>query len=156
MRFVAKWGVIIGVATYIASLAIFYINYLIDGAAAADPAHPTAVALGCLELLVIAFAFSAAGFFAGHDTRVAGNGALAGMLTCAVYGLLTTLIPAAHQASSGAPGLTAGQQLVVTIISDALILGIAALIGWLGGRPGAARGKAQAARANAASDTSAG
>src|SRR5215469_13922488 len=119
MRSVAKWGVIIGVATYIGSMAIFYINYLIDGAAPADPAHPTAVALACLELLVIAFAFSAAGFFAGRDSRVAGYGALAGMLTCAVYGILNTIIPLAHQASSGAAGLTAGQQLVVSIISDA-------------------------------------
>jgi hypothetical protein len=156
MRSVAKWGVIIGVASYIVSLAIYYINYLIDGAAAPDPAHPTAVALGCLQLLVIAFAFSAAGFFAGRDSRVAGYGALAGMLTCAVYGVLRTLIPLAPQASSGAAGLTAGQQLAISIISDALILGIAALIGWLGGRPGAARGKAQAARANAASDGRAG
>lgn len=147
MRSVAKWGAVIGVATYIVSLAIFYINDLIDGSAPADPAHPTAVALGCLELLVIAFAFSAAGFYAGRDTRVAGYGALAGMLTCAVYGILRAVVPLAQQAASATPGLTAGQQLAISIVSDVIILGVAALIGWLGGRPGAARGKIRAARA---------
>jgi hypothetical protein len=151
MRSIAKWGAIIGVAIYLISQAIYVIGLFTLGATPVDPSHPTAYALGCLDLLLIAFAFSAAGFYTGRETGVAGYGALAGMLTFAVYGLLLAVIPFGARVSPLQGGTTVGQDIVIGIISVGLYLAIAALIGWLGGRPGASRSKA----ASPANDSSA-
>ncbi|MGH2505520.1 MAG: hypothetical protein ACRDID_23660, partial [Ktedonobacterales bacterium] len=109
-----------------------------------DPNHPGKITLGCLELLLIIFAFSASGFYAGRETRHAGYGAIAGIVTFAVYGALISLYTFGGRASLA--GGTLGQQVVVELISVTLYLVIAALIGWLGGRPGATQGRARDAR----------
>lgn len=146
MRSVAKWGVIVGVAIYAVSQLLYVVSALALGASPEDPSHPAGYVLQCVELLLIAFAFSAAGFYTGRETRVAGFGALAGMLAFAVYGLLLSIIPVGARIAPASNGLTLGQEIVVEIVSVTLILAIAAFIGWLGGRPGATRGKAIAAR----------
>lgn len=152
MRSVAKWGVIVGVATYAVSQILYVISALALGASPEDPSHPAGYVLQCVELLLIAFAFSAAGFYTGRETRLAGMGALAGMLTFAIYGLLLSVIPLGAHVAPSSNGLPLGQEIVVEIVSVTLILAIAAFIGWLGGRPGATRGKAIASRATASID----
>jgi hypothetical protein len=145
----AKWGAIVGVAIYIISQAITLIGQAAFGPTVpADPSHPGKIALGCLDLLLIAFAFSTSGFYAGRETRVSGYGAVAGMVTFAVYGLLLGLLPLGARVTPGAGGATIGQDVVLGIVTIVVYLGIAALIGWLGGRPGAARGLASANRAS--------
>ena len=146
----AKWGAAVGVAVYIISQALYFIGLGTLGPAPADPSHPAKYALGCLDLLIIAFAFSTSGFYTGRETRVAGYGAIAGMVTFAVYGLLLGLIPLGARVTPGAGGATLGQDVVIGLITIVIYLGIAALIGWLGGRPGATRGKADAKRTAAA------
>ena len=145
-----KWGAIVGVAIYIVSQAIALIGQAALGPAPADPSHPGKIALGCVDLLLIAFAFSTSGFYAGRETRVAGYGAIAGMVTFAVYGLLLGLLPLGTRVTPGAGGASPGQDVILGVVTIAVYLGIAALIGWLGGRPGAARGKAIARRADEA------
>lgn len=144
----AKWGAIVGVAIYIVSQAITLIGQAAFGPAPADPSHPGKIALGCIDLLLIAFAFSTAGFYTGRETRIAGYGAIAGMVTFAVYGLMLGLIPLGARATLDQGGATLGQDVVIGIITIVIYLGIAALIGWLGGRPGAARGLASARRSS--------
>ncbi len=142
-----KWGALVGVAMYIVAQALTLIGQATLGAQA-DLAHPGTLALGCVQLLLIAFAFSTSGFYAGRETRVAGYGAIAGMVTFAVYGLLLGFIPVGSHVTLDAGGTTIGQQIVIGLVSALLYLSIAALIGWLGGRPGATRGQAAARRAN--------
>ncbi len=144
----AKWGAIVGVAIYIVSQAITLIGQAALGPAPADPSHPGKIALGCVDLLLIAFAFSTSGFFAGRETRVAGYGAIAGMVTFAVYGLMLGLIPLGSRVMLAQGGATLGQDVLIGIITIVIYLCIAALIGWLGGRPGAARGLAAARHAS--------
>lgn len=142
----AKWGAIVGVAVYIISQALYFISLGAFGSAPADPSHPGKIALGCVSLLLIVFAFSTSGFFTGRETGLAGLGAIAGMVTFAVYGLLLTIIPFGARVTPGQGGATIGQDVLIGLITVVVYLGIAALIGWLGGRPGASRGKADRLR----------
>jgi hypothetical protein len=68
------------------------------------------------------------------------------MVTFAIYGALNTAYSVNGHATPGSSGATLGQQIVIDLISVILYLLIAALVGWLGGRPGAARGRALANR----------
>jgi hypothetical protein len=68
------------------------------------------------------------------------------MVTFAVYGVLISVYSYGRTSTARAIGGTIGQQIVVELISVTLYLVIAALIGWLGGRPGATQGRARAAR----------
>ena len=142
----AKWGALVGVAMYIILEVISIISLSTLGPGSIDPNHPGQITLGCLELLIILFAFSTSGFYAGRETRQAGLGAIAGMVTFAVYGVLLSIYSYGRTSSSGVSGGTIGQQVVIELISVTLYLVIAALIGWLGGRPGATQGRARAAR----------
>jgi uncharacterized membrane protein len=144
-----KWGALVGVAIYLVSQIITLINQVALGGGPVDPNHPAAIALGCLTLLLLIFAFSASGFYTGRATREAGYGAIAGMVTFAIYGALNTAYSVNGHATPGSSGATLGQQIVIDLISVILYLLIAALVGWLGGRPGAARGRAQANRPDA-------
>lgn len=142
----AKWGALVGVAMYIILQLISIISLSTLGPGSIDPNHPGQITLGCLELLLILFAFSTSGFYAGRETRQAGYGAIAGMVTFAVYGVLLSIYSYGRTATSGVSGGALGQQVVIELISVTLFLVIAALIGWLGGRPGATQGRARAAR----------
>ncbi len=138
-----KWGALVGVAIYLVSQLITVVGQLTLGAAPADPSHPGKIALGCLELLLIIFAFSTSGFYAGRETRRAGYGAIAGMVTFVVYGALLALYSYGGRLSLGAGAGSLGQQIVIGLIVVILYLGIAALIGWLGGRPGSSQARAR-------------
>ncbi|HEU5345907.1 MAG TPA: hypothetical protein VFX31_06935 [Ktedonobacterales bacterium] len=146
----AKWGALVGVAIYLVSQVITFVDQVALGAGPADLNHPGKITLGCLELLLIAFAFSASGFYTGRETRVAGYGAIAGMVTFVVYGALISIYSFGGRIHLGADGATLGEQIVIELIVVILYLIISALIGWLGGRPGAAQGRARANRLAAA------
>ena len=90
---------------------------------------------------VIRYLLAAVGWQAVH-----GYGALAGMVTFAVYGALLTIYSYGGRAGATVSGATLGQQIVIELISIVLYLCISALIGWLGGRPGSSQGRARAAR----------
>ena len=140
-----KWGVLIGVAAYlVVDLALTAIGLLAFGSGGDLADDPGKLTLGCASLFLLLFAFSAAGFFAGRETARSGAGALAGLVAGAIYGVLILVYTpggSGFGASTGAGG--AGQSVVATIIvllvTVLLYLGIAALMGWLGGRPGAQR-----------------
>ncbi len=146
----AKWGALVGVAIYLVSQVITIITRVAFGTAPADPSHPGVITLGCLDLLLIVFAFSASGFYTGRETRNAGYGAIAGMVTFAVYGVLLSIYSYGGRASLSASGLPLGVQVIIDIITVVFYLIIAALIGWLGGRPGATQGQTRANRLAAA------
>lgn len=146
----AKWGALVGVAVYLVTQLITIISQVAFGSGQMDLNHPGQITLGCLELLLIVFAFSASGFYAGRETRLAGYGAIAGMVTFVVYGALISIYSYGGRMPLGAGGATLGQQIVIALISIVLYLIISALIGWLGGRPGAAQGRARANRLAAA------
>lgn len=141
----AKWGAIVGVAIYVISQVITIVSQVALGAGPADPNHPGRVALGCFDLLLIVFAFSASGFYTGRETRKAGLGAIAGMVTFVVYGALLAVysVNVNGRAELGAGGATLGEKALIGLVTVLFYLGISALIGWLGGRPGAARGLAK-------------
>ncbi len=149
-----KWGALVGVAIYLVSQIITFVSLAALGPAHIDPNHPGQLTLGCLELLLIVFAFSTSGFYAGRETRQAGYGAIAGMVTFAVYGALLSIYnPSGGQSTLSAGAAPLGQRIVVDLISIILYLIIAALIGWLGGRPGSAQGRARASRIAAQKQT---
>jgi hypothetical protein len=141
-----KWGALVGLVTYlVVDLALTAIGLVAFGAGPADlNTDPGKLALGCASIFLLLFAFSAAGYFAGRETGNAGAGALAGMVAAAIYALLIQLYTpggggaATPTNASGAPMSTVAT-VVVLIITAALFLGVAALMGWLGGRPGAQR-----------------
>jgi uncharacterized membrane protein (UPF0136 family) len=135
----AKWGALVGVATYIVAQILLVIA---DAAFPGGPTvnNPAAVSLGCLSLLVLLFAFSTSGFYTGRETAVAGLGAVAGMITFVVYDALTTIYRFGPHAALGATGRGGGAGAVIAaVVAFLLYVGLAALIGWLGGRPGASR-----------------
>lgn len=148
----AKWGALVGVAIYLVAQLITIVSQVAFGPGQIDLNHPGQITLGCLELLLIVFAFSASGFYAGRETRQAGYGAVAGMVTFVVYGALISIYSYGGRVQPGAGGATLGQQIVIGLISIVLYLIISALIGWLGGRPGAAQGRARANRLAAAKE----
>ncbi len=136
----AKWGALVGIGAYVAAQILLVIA---DAAFPGGPTinNPGAVSLGCLSLLVLLFAFSTSGFYTGRETGVAGLGAVAGMITFVVYDALTAIYSfGPHATLFAASGGTAGAVLAA-IVAFLLYVGLAALIGWLGGRPGASRSK---------------
>jgi hypothetical protein len=140
VRVAAKWGAVVGVVAYLAlDVTLTLLGNLIFGTGPADlNTNPGKLTLGCLSIFALLFAFSVAGYYAGRDSLRAGAGALAGMITFAVYALLGVIYEPGRGASpaTNAPFFV---QLVVQISSAFIVLAIAAGMGWLGGRPGAQR-----------------
>ena len=147
MRAAIKWGALVGVASYLLlgiGLTILGVAAFGNGAASLD-SSPGKLTLGCGSLFLLLFAFSAAGFFTGRETLNAGMGALAGMITFALYGVLITIYAPGSSANvltqdANMPG-GFGMQAMALFVTVTIPLGIAALMGWLGGRPGAMRGR---------------
>lgn len=144
MRSAALWGGVTGLGAYlILRLGLALLTVLLFGSGSADLDHPGIFASSCLGIFALLFAFSAAGYFAGRDSLNAGMGALAGVISVAVYAALSALYTPPTSASAGAtptpgtPALPAAAQAASAIVAAALVFGIAALMGWLGGRPGA-------------------
>lgn len=149
MKATLKWGVLVGVAAYaVADLALTALGLMLFGTGAASvQANPGKLALGCFSLFLLLFAFSAAGFFTGRATRKSGLGAVAGMVAFVVYGLLSTVYAPGGAAGGAALATSSAATVISSLVADALFLAVAAMMGWLGGRPGAQRGRKRTAAA---------
>lgn len=151
---IAKWGGVYGVATYlVAGLAIPALSLAVFPHA--DNSNPGYLTLECAGLFLLLFAFSAAGYYTGRDTLNAGMGALAGMLALAIYEALFTIYTpqgagTASAATTKHPSLAV--QVSAFLVSMLLEFGLAALMGWLGGRPGASKTRKRLALANTPSE----
>src|SRR5690242_2057528 len=153
MRAAALWGSVTGLGAYL--ILRLGLALLLFGSGSADLDHPGIFASSCLGIFALLFAFSAAGYFAGRDSLRAGMGALAGVISVAVYAALSAIYTPQAGGSGGAaspaPGaqaLPAAAQVASTIVAAALVFGVAALMGWLGGRPGAQNGRRRLAAAH--------
>ena len=151
-----KWGVIVGVAVYLALLASNALSNVMlaqTGTAVSVTEHPVLLVPLCLSLFVLVFAFSAAGFYTGRETGRAELGALAGAVTLVVQyvlGLVGTALMSggSHAAAPDQRLVSPFAQMAASVVAALLVLGLAASIGWLGGRPGATRfAKSRALRA---------
>lgn len=147
MRAAIKWGAVIGVASYLLmgiGLTVLGMVAFGNGPATLDN-NPGKLTLGCASLFLLLFAFSAAGFFTGRETLNAGMGALAGMVAFAIYGVLITIYaPGSSTNVLTSDANTSGDfilQAMAVFVTVTIPLGIAALMGWLGGRPGAMRAR---------------
>lgn len=162
MRAVLKWGALIGVASYLLmGIGLTVFGELVFGNGPATLANnPGKLTLGCGSLFLLLFAFSAAGFFTGRETLNAGTGALAGMVAFAIYGVgITVYAPGSSTNIFAQDAAAAGGfalQAMAIFVTVTIPLGVAALMGWLGGRPGAMRArKALQARSATPADTTA-
>ncbi|HEU5347893.1 MAG TPA: hypothetical protein VFU63_04705 [Ktedonobacterales bacterium] len=147
MRAAIKWGALIGVASYlVVGLGLTVLGLVAFGSGPASlDTSPGKLTLGCASLFMLLFAFSAAGFYAGRETLNAGMGAIAGMVAFAVYGVLITIYAPGSSTNifaedTAAPGGLILQAMAI-FVTVTIPLGIAALMGWLGGRPGAMRAR---------------
>jgi len=159
MRAAALWGGVTGLGAYlILRLGLALLTVLLFGSGSPDLDHPGIFTSNCLGIFALLFAFSAAGYFAGRDSLRAEMGALAGVISVAVYAAFSALYtPLASGSAGAAPApapatqpLPAAAQAASTIVAATLVFGIAALMGWLGGRPGARNGRRQLAAAHKA------
>lgn len=154
MRVALKWGALVGLAIYlVATVGITFLALILFPHQPVDLYHPGVFTLSCLGIFGVLFACSAAGYFTGRETLRDGYGAVAGMVALAVYyalGLLYTpgSRPGAALAVTSPAGKSAAEsafaQAVATLSSALIVFGIAALMGWLGGRPGAAKARRRA------------
>ena len=158
MRSAFKWGELTGLGAYVVGrLILTFGATLLFGSGPSDLNHPGILTSACLGIFAILFAFSAAGYFTGRDTLKAGLGAVAGMVAMAVYSVLSAIpLPAAGTTSAAVtsqPAQTAlspAAQVISFLVASAVVFGIAALMGWLGGRPGAANARKRALAAERA------
>jgi hypothetical protein len=144
-----KWGAIVGVVVYLALMACNALSNVLlaqTGANASVTEHPQLLLPLCLSLFVLVFAFSAAGFYTGRETGRAEFGALAGMVALIVQYVLGLIGDALTSIGSTSSSVTTPQQnvspvihLLLLLVAAGLDLALAGSIGWLGGRPGAAR-----------------
>ncbi len=149
MRVALKWGALVGGAAYIlGTIVLAVLASLLFRGQPVDLNHPGVFTLSCIGIFGLLFAFSAAGYFTGRDTLLDGWGAVAGMVSLLVYYVLSLLYtPGAEFAASlrgqfvSVPGKTAAESAFAAGVSIAasafIVFGIAAMMGWLGGRPGA-------------------
>ncbi|HEV2238868.1 MAG TPA: hypothetical protein VGR57_19575 [Ktedonobacterales bacterium] len=132
-----KWGAISGVAVYVVALALDYLALQLSGnGATAINERPVLLIPICGAIFAILFACSAAGFFTARETGVVWQGIVAGVIAYAVqFGLSKIYTPGARSATPATP--VTAVSVIVSIIAGLLVVGIAAGMGWLGGRPGA-------------------
>jgi hypothetical protein len=153
-----KWGAIIGVIVYAVEFGLSaLLNLLLAGGSSDPTVRPIVLLPVCMTYFVLIFAFSASGFYTGRETGKAGFGALAGVVTLAVQyvlGLLgSALSGAVPAATTSGSQLSPVAQILAKIVALLLVLGLAACIGWLGGRPGAQRSARRAKASEAAPAT---
>lgn len=141
-----KWGSFVGAGAYLlARLGLGLLSSALFGAdSPVDLNHPGPFSLACLGIFALLFAFSAAGYFAGRDSLKDGLGAVAGMIAFAVYAALSAIplrltgSPTPSTSTTpAAPNQNPALQVIASLVALLFALGIAALMGWLGGRPGA-------------------
>lgn len=148
----AKWGAITGIVTYLVVAIVLTVvgNLLFGTGAATLEANPGKLAFGCLSIFLLLFAFSAAGFFTGRETLRGGLGALSGMVAFAIYAALFAIYSpggggvAAATPAPNSPANSAVAQAIGLLAALVVLLLIAAMMGWLGGRPGAQRARKRA------------
>ena len=136
----AKWGAAFGALAYLVlRLGLTVLAPTLFGNGPADLDHPALLTSACLGIVGLLFAFSAAGYFAAREAGRAGTGALAGTLAFVLYAALSALYtPGGSTPSAGSPAtLSPVAQAASALAALLLGIGIAALMGWLGGRPGA-------------------
>jgi hypothetical protein len=147
-----KWGALVGILIYaIAGLGLpLLANTLFPGAALANLGVQ---AFDCFGIFLVLFGFSVAGFLTGSETLRAGFGALAGGVAMAVYAVLLALYnPVGARSASAtppAPRVGPAAQVIASIVAAILVFGLAVLMGWLGGRPGAQAARKRRAAAGA-------
>ena len=153
MRFALKWGALTGLGAYVVGRLILTLGaMLLFGDGPSDLDHPGILTSACLGIFIILFAFSAAGYYTGRDTLKAGMGAVAGIVAMAVYAALSAIYTpgasaAATPAQPGQPAISPVAQAISLVAAALVVFGIAALMGWLGGRPGAANARKRALKA---------
>lgn len=137
-----KWGAITGGVAYVLYLGFAFLQRAFEVGHSTDiTANPALLVSPCLLYFLLLFVFSAAGFYTGRETGRAGMGAVAAMITLAVlYVLERIYAPAMGATTPGAqPGASPVAQAIYVIVASVLVFGLAASMGWLGGRPGATR-----------------
>jgi hypothetical protein len=144
MQSALKWGALTGAALYIfAGVAIPLLSDALFGTP--DLTNPGVLIFGCLGVFLLLFGFSAAGFFTGRDTLKPRLGAVAAIIALALYAVLTALYTPHAGPSPVAASATSAKnpvgQAIAALVADAFVGGLAALMGWLGGRPGAQRAR---------------
>jgi hypothetical protein len=121
------------------------LNSLLFGNGPSDLNHPGSLAFACFGIFGILFAFSAAGYFTGRETRKAGWGVTSAMLALIVYYVLGLIYTPGRSGigDSSAAGTTnhlpLAAQILSSIVAGVIVLLIAAGMGWLGARPGIQR-----------------
>ncbi|WIG57992.1 MAG: hypothetical protein OJF49_000737 [Ktedonobacterales bacterium] len=143
-----KWGALIGLGAYaFVNIGLTLLAGALFGQGVPDVNNPGLFSALCLGIFALLFLFSAAGYFTGRDTLRAGLGAVAGMVALVVYAALKALYTPGSSAGATpapkttAPALPLAAQIMSVVVSDVLLLAIAALMGWLGGRPGEQRAR---------------
>lgn len=137
---VLKWGAIVGVAVYVVELALILVYNALALGGTSSQWLVSFVPI-CLQYFVLLFAFSAAGFYTARETGKAWHGALAGVVALIVQfvlGLIYSFMTATHTATtSPQTGINPVARVAAQIVAGMLVFGLAASMGWLGGRPGA-------------------
>jgi uncharacterized membrane protein YjfL (UPF0719 family) len=134
-----KWGALIGVSSYlILTIGLALLNSLLFGNSPSDLNHPGSLAFACFGIFGILFAFSAAGYFTGRETRKVGWGVTSAMLALIVYYVLGLIYTPGRSGSAASTTnhLSLAAQVLSSIVAAIIVLLIAACMGWLGARPG--------------------
>jgi putative flippase GtrA len=151
MMSAAKWGAIVGVSSYLVLIVgLTLLNSALFGSSPADLDHPGPLTLVCLGIFGICFAFSAAGYFTGRDTRKAGLGAISAVIALIVYYVLSTLYTPGRTATVGSSGasdkLPMVAQVLSAVVAGLVVMLLAAGMGWLGARPAVQQAERRLAR----------
>jgi hypothetical protein len=141
-----KWGALVGVSSYlILTIGLTLLNYFLFGNSPSDLNHPGTLAFACFGIFGILFAFSAAGYFTGRETRRVGWGVTSAMLALIVYYVLGLIYSPGRGSMSDtstagtANHMSLAAQVLSSIVAALIVLLIAAGMGWLGARPGIQR-----------------
>ncbi len=151
-----KWGAHAGLGSYLVAqvgLTLLGLALFPTGGSIVD--HPGVLIFACLGIFLLLFAFSAAGYYTGRETLKAGLGAVAGLVALALYAALSALYTPGAGASATAPAgasLSPVAQAIARGVAALFIFGLAALMGWLGGRPGAQNARRRLAATRDAKD----
>ena len=111
---VVKWGALVGVSSYlILTIGLTLLNSLLFGTSPTDLNHPGSLAFACFGIFGILFAFSAAGYFTGRETRKVGWGVISAMVALIVYYLLGLIYTPGRDTLGKSPATGATNQLPV-------------------------------------------
>jgi hypothetical protein len=147
MRSALKWGALVGLGAYLLlGLGLPLFTRAVFATGPADLNHPGILMSACLGIFALLFAFSTAGFFTGRETLKAGYGAVAGMVALAIHSALSAIYTPGRsatpvQSTPSSPAMPMTAQVASVVVAGAVVFGMAALMGWLGARPGEQQGR---------------